>query len=76
MEKVKAKFACSVVLPNSWGTGTTIHLHAVYGKEGENADYSTATPCGNLSLVIDGDAPASKFFEQGKEYYLDFSKAE
>ena len=76
MNKVKAKFQCSSVLPNSWGTGTTVHLNAVYGKEGENADYSKTTPCGNLSLVIDGDAPASKFFEQGVEYYLDISKSE
>jgi hypothetical protein len=70
--KVRAKFACSSVIPNSWGTGTTVHLHAVYGTNGENADYSKATPCGNLSLVIDSEVPASNFFEQGKEYYLDF----
>ena len=76
MQKVRAKFQCGSVIPNSWGNGTTVHLNAVYGKDGENADYSKATPCGNLSLVIDGDAPASRFFTQGAEYYLDISKAE
>ncbi|MDD4972478.1 MAG: hypothetical protein PHT07_23860 [Paludibacter sp.] len=77
MEKVKAKFRCNAVIPNSWNNGvsTTAHLNAVYGTEGENADYSKATPSGNLSLVIDNEVPASKFFEQGKEYYLTFEEA-
>lgn len=76
MSKVKAKFTCSSVIPNAYGNSTTAHFHAVYGTEGENADYSKATPCGNLSLVIDSDVPASKFFEQNKDYYLTFEAVE
>jgi hypothetical protein len=73
--QVKAKFRCNAVIPNSWGNGsTTAHFNAVYGTEGENADYSKATPCGNLSIVIDSEVPASKFFEQGKDYYLTFNE--
>ena len=73
---VKAKFMCNAVVPNSWGNNsTTAHFNAVYGTEGENSDYSKATPCGNLSMVIDGDVPAANFFEQGKCYYLTFDVA-
>lgn len=71
MDKVKAKFTCSSVIPNSGGS-TTAHFYAVYGNEGENKDYSTATPSGNLSITIDADAPAKDFFQQGKNYYLTF----
>lgn len=76
MQKVKAKFTCNAVIQNSWGNGTTAHFNAVYGNEGDNADYSTATPSGSLSLVIDADVPAATFFEQEKDYYLTFEKAE
>lgn len=70
--KVKAKFRCSGIIPNTYGNSTTAHFHAVYGTEGENADYSKATPCGNLSMVIDSEVPASTFFELGNDYYLTF----
>jgi hypothetical protein len=76
MQKVRAKFKCSAVIPNPWGDGTTAHFHAVYGTEGENADFTKATPCGNLSMIISSDVPASTFFQQGSEYYLDFINAE
>ena len=77
MNKVKAKFTCNAVIPNSWGNGsTTAHFHAVYGDNGENADYSQATPSGNISIVIDKDVPAATFFEQNKDYYLTFEAAE
>lgn len=72
MTTVKAKFTCSSVIANAYGNSTTAHFHAVYGSNGENADYAKATPCGNISIVIDNDVPASKFFEQGTDYYLTF----
>ena len=74
---VKAKFRCNAVVPNSWnGNSTTAFLNPVYGTKGENADYAKATPSGALSIVIDDEVPASKFFEQGKDYYLTFEAAE
>ena len=75
MTKVKAEFTCSSVIPNSYNDSTTAHFHAVYGNDGENADYSKSTPAGNLDLVIDSNVPASNFFEQGKNYYLTFEEA-
>lgn len=76
MNTVRAKFTCSSLIPNPWGTSKVVHFHAVYGTEGENASYSKATPCGNLSMTIDNDTPAADYFEQGKSYYLTFEKAE
>lgn len=73
MESVKAKFTCSWVAEN--GRFKTAYFHAVYSTEGENADFAKATPGGNLSINIDSEVPASDFFEQGKSYYLTFTKA-
>lgn len=71
--KVKAKFHCYAVVPN--GYNTTTHFHAVYGTEGENADYAKATPSGNFMLNIDNETPAANFFEAGQSYYLTIEKA-
>jgi hypothetical protein len=73
---VKAKFNCSAVIPNAYGTGVTAHFHAVYGKGEENKDYAEATPSASLSMVISDKTKAAEYFEQGKEYYLTFEKAE
>ncbi|NUQ83058.1 MAG: hypothetical protein HUU10_15755 [Bacteroidetes bacterium] len=72
--KVRAKFFCHSVFQND--DNKTAHLHAVYGHQGENADFTRHTPAGSLSIAIDKDVPAASFFEQGKSYYLDFSQAE
>jgi hypothetical protein len=71
---VKAKFTCSWVQDN--GSSKTAHFHAVYSTDGENADFAKATPGGNLSINIDSGVPASNFFEQGKNYYLNFEPAQ
>jgi hypothetical protein len=74
---VRAKFTCSSVIDTPYSTGSkTVHLHAVYGTEGENATFSKYTPSGNLSMQIDKDTPAVEFFVQGKSYYLNFETAE
>lgn len=72
---VRAKFQCSAVIPNPWGS-VTVHMHAVYGNGTGNEDFTKATPCGNLNMVISDDVPASKFFSQGKNYFLDFTESE
>lgn len=56
-------------------TYAKVHMGAVYGKEGENADYAKATPCGECWLQIDSDRPASGFFKPGKRYYVTFTEA-
>jgi hypothetical protein len=72
--QVKAKFRCYSVIPN--GYNTAYHFHAVYGTEGENADYAKATPSGSLSMNVDNDTKASDLFEAGQDYYLTFEKAQ
>lgn len=74
MEKVVAKFQCNAVIP--FGEDTKIaHLDAVYGTEGENADFASATPSGHLQIMIDKSTPAVDYFKQGKKYYLTFEEA-
>jgi hypothetical protein len=75
MKKVRAKFQCHAITDTDYNE-VVVHLNAVYSQEGENKDFTEATPAGNLDMHIDKNAPASKFFEQGKTYYLDFTVAE
>lgn len=72
--KVKAKFKCASV--TDFGTNKSVKMQAIYGKEGENADYSKATPYGNLEIGVDKDTPAADFFQPQKEYYLTFEKCD
>jgi len=73
MKKVRAKFQCNAI--TDYGTTKVAQLGAVYGTEGENKDFTDATPSGDLSISIDKGTPACEFFEPGKQYYLDFTAA-
>lgn len=70
---IKAKFQCNSVTDNGYGRNAS--LTAVYGKEGENADYAKATPSGTLQINIDKDTKASDFFVPQKAYYLTIEEA-
>lgn len=70
---VKAKFRCYTVV--DLGYALTACFGAVYGTEGENADYSKSTPAGSLNITVDKETKASEFFQQGKDYYLTFDEA-
>jgi len=70
---VKAKFICDSV--TNFKNTKQAALRAVYGKEGENADFAKATPSGDLRINIDSEVPASNFFLPGREYYLTFEEA-
>lgn len=77
---VKAKFRCSSVsgsMPVTPGALATLiaRFHAVYGKDGENADYAEATPSGYLELTINGNRPAASYFKHGRDYFLTFEEA-
>lgn len=74
MNQVRAKFQCHSIIETGHQQ-VAAHFSAVYSRDGENADFVKLTPAGNLSIVIDKDAPAATFFEQGKDYYLDFTLA-
>lgn len=75
---VKAKFRCNQVIDTDHGNGFTqrhVHFTAIYGKEGENADYSKATPSGNLTIQIDKETVAYDYFKPATNYYLSFEEA-
>jgi len=72
---VRGKFTLHSIQHHSYG-GQTFRFGAVYdnGTE-ENRRFAKATPSGTLEMTVD-NPPAQAFFELGKTYYLDFSKAE
>jgi hypothetical protein len=70
---IKAKFRCTSVTDN--GYNKQAQLSAVYGKEGENADFAKATPSGKMEIMIDKETKGAEFFEPNQEYYLTFEKA-
>ena len=81
MQKTRAKFECTHVVPanKEMGYDAVAHLSAVIvNKDGsyneENKSFSDATPAGNLTISISADVPATKFFQEGREYYLDFTR--
>lgn len=55
----------------------TVYANAVYdpNPESENAQFSKATPCVNLTAVIDNPGAFGKI-ESSKEYYLDWVPVE
>jgi hypothetical protein len=70
---IRARFVCNSITDN--GFNKSASLTAVYGKEGENADFAKATPSGTMSISIDKDTKASEFFVPQKQYYLTFEEA-
>lgn len=74
MKRVKAKFRCQSV--TDFGHQKQVAMGAVYGKEGENADFSKATPYAELKMNIDSETPAADFFKPQGEYYLTFEEVE
>lgn len=78
MAAVRAKMQCNRTEATDFGRGmiySKVHLGAVYGKEGENADYANATPSGECWLQIDAGRPAAEFFKPGTKYYVTFTEA-
>lgn len=54
-----------------------ISMHPVYSSDpdSENAKWSKATPAGLFEMHINNPAALGQF-EEGKEYYIDFTPAE
>ncbi len=68
---IRSKFRCNYI--NEFEDNKTAHLHAVY--EGtENKQWADATPGGSLQITLSKDKSAKDFFEQGKDYFLDFTE--
>lgn len=76
MSKVRAKFICNGVQDYPENEQKTVSFTPVLSGSDENKSFSKYTPAGNATLCISYETEASNFFEEGKEYYLDFTKAE
>lgn len=76
--RVVAKMKCSATetTKHQYGQTVKVRLGAIYGKEGENRDFSAATPSGECWMQIDVGRPAAEFFEPGADYYVTFTKVE
>ena len=75
-QMVRAKFMCQEIRHTHYGTATTIILRPQYDQSiEEDKRFAKATPSGEVTMFVD-NPPAQAFFELGKSYYLDFSKAE
>ena len=75
MKQVRAKFFCHEVRDTPEYEQKLITLFAVTSGSEENKSFSKYTPSGNVYLSISYETMASEFFEEGKEYYLDFTEA-
>lgn len=68
---VRAKFVCTFKDVHN----KTVHLAPVYGGSEENRQFFAATPGGTISMhCLNEQAFAA--FEQGREYFVDFTPAE
>ena len=74
---VRGKFTLQSITQHHWSpTAQTFRFMAVHDTATEeNKRFSKATPNGSLEMTVD-NPPAQAFFELGKTYYLDFTKAE
>lgn len=74
---VRGKFSLQSITQHSWSaTAQTFKFMAIHDTATEeNKRFSKATPNGSLEMTVD-NPPAQAFFEIGKTYYLDFTKAE
>lgn len=75
MKNVRAKFVVSHINKHEDGS-INVNAHPVHTGSEENKAFNDYTPGGSLMLHIAADKEAQKMFEEGKEYYVDFSKAE
>ncbi len=72
--KVRAKFTCNWKSVTDKGGGQQITLSPVYSGSEENKSFFQSTPGGSIQLYSTNPS-ATAAFEQGKEYYVDFTPA-
>jgi len=71
MSEIRAKFVCDKVEKNE--DGTKISLTPVTNGSEENESFFSYTPYGSIEI---GTVNPNVKFEEGKEYYVDFTLAE
>jgi hypothetical protein len=76
IEKVRAKFYCSGIEDQPDYKQKVVGFYPVTTGSEENKSFAKYTPGGSMQLIISYETPASDFFEAGKLYYLDITKAE
>lgn len=72
---VLAKFQVVSVQRNDEYENTNVELQPVIDGSEENKSFSKYTPAGQISLVVSDETDASDYFEEGKEYFVKFTKA-
>lgn len=75
MSKVRAKFVCTGIVDYPKAEQKHVSFTPVIEGSEENKSFSKFTPSGDAWLSISYETQAANFFEQGKEYYLDFTEA-
>jgi len=75
MSQVRAKFVCNQITDSPEYKQKLVSLTPVVSGSEENKSFAKYTPAGSVSLNISDETEAANFFEQGKEYYLDFTEA-
>lgn len=76
MAQVRAKFVCTGIVDYPTNEQKNVLFSPVTTGSEENKSFSKYTPGGAANLVISYETQAADFFEEGKEYYLDFVPAE
>jgi hypothetical protein len=76
MSKVRAKLVCNKVEDQPTYEQKQVSFSAVMDGSEENKSFAKFTPSANLTMWISYETEAANAFEEGKEYYLDFSAAE
>jgi hypothetical protein len=66
---VRAKFTCLNKTEN------TVHFQVVHSGSEENEQFWKYTPAGEIHMHIDNEQARDRF-EEGKQYYVDFTPAE
>jgi hypothetical protein len=72
---VLAKFQVLSVERKDEYKQTYIEMQPVMSGSEENKSFSKYTPAGQISIVVSDDTDASDYFEEGKEYFVKFTKA-
>lgn len=73
---VRGKFVLQVKSENMWSpTARVLKFSAVCNGTEENRNFHKYTPSGTLEMTVDNPT-ALEYFELGKAYYLDFTKAD
>jgi len=73
MSKVRAKFVCDKITDYPDQEQKNVSFYPVTTGSEENKSFAKYTPGGSANLCISYETEAANAFEEGKEYYLDFT---